>query len=141
KTIEMFDLMTPEAHLFSPLYIMNKPLTLVELGEAMGKSKTVMSISIRSLLYKNMVTRVWSQGVRKDLYQESAPLLKTFMQTYMNKWIYASSSQKEDLENIKKMVHAVPQTKRDAAFKNMENRLDEMIIFHEQIEKTFQQIF
>ncbi|HLR09744.1 MAG TPA: MarR family transcriptional regulator [Bacillota bacterium] len=140
KTIEMFDLTTSEAHLFAHLYIKNKPLTLDEMGEAMGKSKAAMSTSVRSLLDMNLVTRVWKKGVRKDLYKANNPLFKTFMQTYLNKWIDATGSQKEALEKIRKCILAEQTKEQKEAFQNIERRLEEMITFHEQIMKTFQRI-
>src|SRR5699024_3040882 len=140
KTIEMFDLTTSEAHLFAHLYIKNKPLTLDDMGEAMGKSKAAMSTSVRSLLDMNLVTGVWKKGVRKDLYKANNPLFKTFMKTYLNNKIDNTDSQKEAIETIRKYILAEQTKEQKETFQNIERPLEEMITFHEQIMKTAQRI-
>lgn len=64
KTIELFGLTPAEARLFVYLYLQEEPQTLDEMGEALGKSKTSMSTSIRSLSDSNLVTRVWKKKRR-----------------------------------------------------------------------------
>ena len=79
KTITMFNLNPSEARLFATLYIHESPMTLDQLGEALGKSKTTVSSGIRTLLELNLVDRVWKKGVRKDLYKTDDNLFHKFI--------------------------------------------------------------
>ncbi|GGJ92280.1 HTH-type transcriptional repressor OpcR [Lentibacillus kapialis] len=133
KTIEMFGLSPLEARLFVYLYLQNQPKTLDEMAEALGKSKTSMSTSIRSLSDAKLVTLVWKKGVRKDLYEANSQLFKLFMSNYVNKWISASNHQKKTLEKIQqKLDHNDTEQSREIA-----DHLNDIIHFHEQIESSF----
>ena len=58
KTIELFGLSTLESRFFYYMYLVDGPKTLDEMSEALGKSKTAMSTSIRSLAEFNLVSQV-----------------------------------------------------------------------------------
>lgn len=137
KTIGMFGLTTLEARLFVFLYLSDEPMTLDEMSEALGKSKTSMSTSMRSLSDLNLVTRVWKKGVRKDLYQANSQLFKSFMSLYINKWIDVASHQKEKLKDIDTMVNEGEQADERA---NLANRVEDIINFHSQLEQLFKAI-
>ncbi len=100
KTIELFGLTTLEARLFAYLYLSEDAMTLDEMSEALGKSKASISTNIRSLAELNLVTRVWKKGVRKDLYEANSQLFKTFMTSYLRKWVDVARRQKSSLEEI-----------------------------------------
>lgn len=72
----MFSLNKTEAQLFVTLYLNGAPMTLNEMRDALGKSKTAMSYSIRRLLEFNLVERVFQKGVRQDLYEARQDLYK-----------------------------------------------------------------
>lgn len=131
KTIEMFGLTPLEARLFVHLYFRVKPMTLDEMGEALGKSKTSMSTSVRNLSDLNLVTRVWKKGVRKDLYEANSNLFKTFMDTYIHKWIDAVDHQKESLEKI------AQNHEQDT---EIHQQLTKIIDFHKDVEASFRTI-
>ncbi|MBT2215325.1 transcriptional regulator [Virgibacillus dakarensis] len=139
KTIEMFDLSPAGARLFAFLYLKEHPMTLDEMSEALGKSKTSMSTSVRNLLDLNLVTRVWRKGVRKDLYQANTHLFKSFMNASIAKWIDATSHQRESLEEMfdKVQLQRIDE-KHNKELVTLENRLKQIIEFHQQIEKAFQ---
>ncbi|WP_106498099.1 GbsR/MarR family transcriptional regulator [Lentibacillus sp. Marseille-P4043] len=138
KTIEMFDLSSSEARLFAFLYLREHPMTLDEMSESLGKSKTSMSTSVRSLLDLNLVTRVWRKGVRKDLYQANTHLFKSFMNASITKWIDATNHQRDSLEELVEKVksqHSDQQGNKELVA--IENQLTLIIEFHQQIEKAF----
>lgn len=141
KTIQLFGLTSLEARLFSYLYLADEPLTLDEMSEAMGKSKTTISTNIRNLLELNLVTRVWKKGVRKDLYEAKVQLYRSFMNFYVNKWMDATVNQKESLEET---FHQFEQLKQrvnnQEEMADIESKLNDFIHFHLQLEKLFQQI-
>lgn len=138
KTIEMFGLTTLESRLFTYLYLSKKPLTLDEMSDALGKSKTSMSTSIRSLSELNLVTRVWQKGIRKDLYQANTQLFKTFMSGYLSKWIDASNRQRISLEDIYQSIDQDNKNQED--IKHIDNRLIDLIEFHKDMEILFRNI-
>lgn len=142
KTIEMFGLTTLEARLFAYLYLSEDAMTLDEMSEALGKSKTSISTNIRSLAELNLVTRVWKKGVRKDLYEANSQLFKTFMTSYHRKWVDVARRQKSSLEEINnyyinQINHGITQTEEQVC---ITKRLNEIIIFHDQIETLFKDL-
>lgn len=139
KTIEMFDLSPMEARVFSYLYLADDALTLDELGEALGKSKTSMSNSIRNLADLNLVTQVWKKGVRKDLYQANTHLFKSFMTSYINKWIEAVNYQKDNLETIREQARRSGVRLPDEEG-TKEEKLSAIIEFHQDVETLFRKI-
>jgi len=143
KTIEMFGLSTLEARLFAYLYLTNKPMTLDEMSEALGKSKTSMSTGIRSLADLNLVSQVWKKGVRKDLYLANSQPFKNFLNSYVSKWADATSRQKEALEEIKRWTSEKKEvivSGDDIDHIQLTKRLDEIIDFHHQLETLFRDL-
>ncbi|SEQ41266.1 DNA-binding transcriptional regulator GbsR, MarR family [Virgibacillus subterraneus] len=134
KTIEMFGLTPLESRLFAYMYLVEKPMTLDEMSNGLGKSKTSMSTSIRSLSDLNLVTLVWKKGVRKDLYEANTELFKNFMSFYVNKWFDAVNHQKDSLEEIiKKLKQHETEHEPDTY-----EKLLKIINFHKQVESSFQ---
>ncbi|WP_040206747.1 GbsR/MarR family transcriptional regulator [Neobacillus jeddahensis] len=72
--------------LYGALYFQEGPLTLDEMKDELGMSKTSMSTSVRSLLELKMVGKVWKKGVRKDLYQAEPDWYQTFIDFFSIKW-------------------------------------------------------
>lgn len=105
------------------------------MSEALGNSKTTMSNSVRSLLAANLIRRVWRKGERKNLYVANSSLFKSFMQTYKNKWSESIEHQTEALQLLKQEMRANSKTAN-----NLEDRLDEMITFHELLQQVFNDI-
>lgn len=134
KTVEMFSLSTSDAQLFAFLYLSKTPLTLDEMSEALGKSKTSVSTSARSLVDSNLATRVWQKGVRKDLYQASPHLFKSFMNASVTKWIDFANQQRVSLEELLEILQG------DEASETLEEPLEHIIEFHQQIEEAFQKM-
>lgn len=140
KTIEQFGLNPLEARLFSYLYLSNKALTLDEMSEGLGKSKTAINTNIRSLKEMQLVDQVWKKGIRKDLYQASSSLYKTFMTFYIKRWMEITRGQKRALEFIQDEVTKFESEKPSTDRENFTNRLKEIITFHEQIESVYREV-
>jgi len=78
---------TPSAgRLYGLLFFSDKPLTLDEMKEELGMSKTSMSTSVRSLVDLNMVEKVWVKGERKDLYKIKEDWYQCFFDYFSIKW-------------------------------------------------------
>ena len=137
KTIEMFGLSTLESRLFAYLYLTNQPQTLDEMSEALGKSKTAMSTSIRRLDNLNLVSQVWRKGIRKDLYIANTQLFKVFINFYMRKWVDMTGRQKETLEELNGKADENGSRAEEEERAQLLDRLDEIIDFHSQVENAF----
>ncbi|WP_017187113.1 GbsR/MarR family transcriptional regulator [Alkalibacillus haloalkaliphilus] len=111
-------------------------MTLDDMKNALGKSKTAMSNSIRTLLDYNLVERVWIKGVRKDLYQAEKDLYGKFMKAYVNRWLDAIDRQKSNLQQIEEHIQVDEiQSDRQTSVK-----LKEAIRFHDALEDVFNNI-
>jgi DNA-binding transcriptional regulator GbsR (MarR family) len=72
--------------LWGLLYFQNQPMTLDEMKNELGMSKTSMSTSVRHLMDLNMVDKVWKKGNRKDLYIAEEDWYQTFIDFFSIKW-------------------------------------------------------
>lgn len=77
--------------LYGMLYFQDQPMTLDEMKEETGMSKTSMSTSVRTLMEIKMVDKVWRKGVRKDLYRAERDWHKNFFDYFDIKWRTAIS--------------------------------------------------
>jgi HTH-type transcriptional regulator, osmoprotectant uptake regulator len=136
KTVELFNLTPIEARVFAFLYVKGTPLTLDDLVEELGKSKTSMSNSIRSLVELNLVKRVWKKGVRKDLFLANTQLYKHFMSLYMKKWIDQVEDRKEALMEINKEIQQLPEKKDQDV---IQDKLNSLIAFHIKLDQFFKE--
>ncbi|UJL47571.1 MarR family transcriptional regulator [Virgibacillus sp. NKC19-16] len=140
KTVGNFGLSPVEARLFAYLYLSEEPLTLDDMSEALGKSKTSMSTSIRSLSDLNLVTRVWKKGVRKDLYQANNQLFKTFMNSYINKWLDTTKHQKDALEDNKHLINEKKKKESSEELTTLDKRTHDILQFHILVENLFRKM-
>ncbi|KAB8126210.1 hypothetical protein F9U64_20415 [Gracilibacillus oryzae] len=136
KTLEMFSLNKTEAQLFVTLYLNNGPMTLDDMKEELGKSKTAMSYAIRRLLEFNLVERVWQKGIRKDLYEAREDLYKKFMKTYVNRWLESLNRQMNNLSDIKEELNDSNLELKSS----FEHKINEAISFHRSLEEVFAKI-
>lgn len=131
KTIEMFGLSPTDARLFTILYLNQQPMTLDEMSQVTGKSKTSVNTGIRTLIDLNLVKQVWKKGVRKNLYTSVEDLYQRFMQAYLSKWISHINIQKQT-------IHAIQEKANHRDQGNLiEDRINKMIEFHSLIEGSF----
>src|SRR5699024_3361960 len=141
KTIELFGLSTLESRLFSFMYLENRPLTLDDMSEALGKSKTAMSTGIRSLAKLNLVSQVWKKGERKDLYIANSELLHSFADFYLNQWINSTNRQRKVLEDFKDNTDKQWDKNEDSKERErFFNKLGAIIAFHGELAEAFQKI-
>ncbi|UOR13208.1 GbsR/MarR family transcriptional regulator [Halobacillus amylolyticus] len=141
KTLEMFGLSPGDARLFVTLYIHRTPMTLDEMSEALGKSKTSMSTGVRNLADQGLVERVWKKGFRKDLYKADENLYSKFMNTYIKKWLTASHEQMVTLQSLDNQMEADSDEKeRPYEVAQLQKRVDDMIRFHRLISEAFKEI-
>jgi DNA-binding transcriptional regulator GbsR (MarR family) len=100
---------TPSAgRLYGLLFFSDKPLTLDEMKEELGMSKTSMSNSIKSLLDLNMVEKVWVKGARRDLYTIKEDWYQCFFDFFKIKWRTAimmnSSAMEKSIAKLNELI-------------------------------------
>ena len=61
ENIDLYGITDSIGRLYGTLYFSNEPLTLDEMREALGMSKTSMSTGVRTLLETKMVRKVWKK--------------------------------------------------------------------------------
>ncbi|MFD2639455.1 GbsR/MarR family transcriptional regulator [Piscibacillus salipiscarius] len=135
KTLEMFSLNQTEAQLFVTLFFNDEPMTLDDMKDALGRSKTAMSNATRTLLDFNLIERVFIKGARKDLYQAKKDLYDKFMKTYVSRWLSAIDQQLSSLDSIQSQVQ-----ESNINSDSLDNKLTEAIKFHRSLEEVFKQI-
>lgn len=86
QNIHLFGQPPSAGRQYSMLFFENKPMTLDEMADELGMSKTSMSTSIRSLAESKLVERVWERGVRKDLYEVNDDWYQNFIDTFSLRW-------------------------------------------------------
>lgn len=86
KNMNLYGVTDSVGRLYGMLYFQNHPMTLDEMKEELGMSKTSMSTSVRALLELKMVEKVWKKGCRKDLYEAEEDWYQTFIDFFTIKW-------------------------------------------------------
>jgi len=86
NTMDLYGIPPSIGRLYATLYFSDGPMTLDELKEAMGMSKTSMSTGVRKLENDHFINKVWEKGVRKDLYEAQTDFFKSFVAFYCKMW-------------------------------------------------------
>lgn len=68
ENMNAFGLSATVGRVLGIIHMNRKPMTLGELSEATGMSKTRMSQVVREMLDLNIAEKVYEKGIRKDLY-------------------------------------------------------------------------
>lgn len=134
KTLELFDISPSDSRLFTILFLNHQPMTLDEMSQTTGKSKTTVNTGIRNLSDLNLVKQVWKKGIRKDLYTTTDDLFQRFMHYYLDRWLSHTSMQKQSLSSIEDRINNRPQGEL------IEDKVKQMLVFHELLEKAFTQL-
>ncbi|WP_301107758.1 GbsR/MarR family transcriptional regulator [Sporosarcina sp.] len=86
QNIHLYGLTPSAGRQFGTMFFNDEPLTLDEMTEKLGMSKTSMSTSVRSLSDLKLVERAWKRGVRKDLYKVKDDWYQSFIDLFSIKW-------------------------------------------------------
>jgi DNA-binding transcriptional regulator GbsR (MarR family) len=143
KTFEMFGLTPVESQLFIYLYLTDRLQTLDDMSEALGKSKTSMSTSVRKLADLNLVSQVWKRGVRKDLYTSTDQTFSTLVNVYMQNLTDTVRRQKEALEELElKVRHHNHNNVSAEEMSDTEllDKLNNIIGFHTDLQNIFKHL-
>ena len=86
QNIHLYGLTPSTGRQYGTMFFHNEPLTLDDMTEELGMSKTSMSTSVRALSDLKLVERAWKRGVRKDLYQVTDDWYQSFIDLFSTKW-------------------------------------------------------
>src|SRR5690606_25246536 len=107
KNMDLYGITLSIGHLYGNMYFNRFPVTLDEMSQTMGLSKTSISTGMRTLTDLKMINKVWGKGSRKDLYEVDSDWHQNFTDYFSIKWRKAvemnSSVLKKSLAEIVKM--------------------------------------
>jgi DNA-binding transcriptional regulator GbsR (MarR family) len=86
QNMTLYGITPSVGRLYGMLYFSEDPMTLDDMKDELGMSKTSMSTSVRQLQELKMVEKVWKKGVRKDLYESSDDWYQSFTDLFSIKW-------------------------------------------------------
>ncbi len=128
KTMDLYGVPPSIGRLYSMLYFSDEPLTLDELRDDMGMSKTSMSTGVRRLEKNKMVRKVWKRGVRKHLYEGETDFFNNFVNFFVPMWRREIEVNLEAIEKSEPELKALCQSDkedvRETAVKDLK-KLDE----------------
>jgi DNA-binding transcriptional regulator GbsR (MarR family) len=86
RNMDLYGVTHSFGRLYGTMYFHDVPMTLDDMGKALGMSKTSMSAGVKVLSDLNMVEKVWIKGERKDRYKVEEDWYQTFFDFFMIKW-------------------------------------------------------
>ncbi|MFD1955239.1 GbsR/MarR family transcriptional regulator [Paenibacillus thailandensis] len=92
KNMDLYGITLSVGHLYGYMYFSEKPVTLDDLSQKTGMSKTSMSTGVRTLMDLKMIDKVWGKGSRKDLYEAAPDWHQNFCDYFSIKWRKAVES-------------------------------------------------
>nr|WP_078430747.1 GbsR/MarR family transcriptional regulator [Alkalihalobacterium alkalinitrilicum] len=84
--MKLYGVPSTVGRLLGTIYYNRKPMTLDEMTEEIGMSKTRMSQAIRELTELNLAEKVFEKGVRKDIYTVEQDYYQTFISLFSSNW-------------------------------------------------------
>lgn len=94
ENMHTFGISTTVGRVLGTIYMNRKPMTLDELSESIGMSKTRMSQVVREMLDLNIAEKVFEKGVRKDMYNVERDYYQTFISLFTSNWRKAINKSK-----------------------------------------------
>ncbi|MFC4808074.1 GbsR/MarR family transcriptional regulator [Paenibacillus sp. GCM10023250] len=110
KNMDLYGITLSIGHLYGYMYFQTKPITLDQMSEKMGMSKTSMSTGMRTLMDLKMIDKVWGKGSRKDFYEVVPDWHKNFVDFFSIKWRKAVESNMASLEKSLREIRQLRQS-------------------------------
>ncbi|MDQ0193827.1 GbsR/MarR family transcriptional regulator [Paenibacillus wynnii] len=107
KNMDLYGITLSIGHLYGYMYFNQGPVTLDELSQTMGMSKTSMSTGVRTLLDLKMIDKVWGKGTRKDLFEVEPDWYQNFSDYFSIKWRKAVEGNMAALSKTLKEIHSM----------------------------------
>lgn len=117
KNMDLYGITLSIGHLYGNMYFNQEPVTLDEMSETMGMSKTSMSTGMRTLHDLKMINKVWGKGSRKDLYEVEPDWHRNFTDFFTIKWRKAVEQNMNVMQrSLKDIAVMMEQYEADEAF-------------------------
>jgi DNA-binding transcriptional regulator GbsR (MarR family) len=117
KNMDLYGITLSIGHLYGNMYFNQEPVTLDEMSETMGMSKTTMSTGMRTLHDLKMINKVWGKGSRKDLYEVEPDWHQNFADFFTIKWRKAVEQNMNVMHrSLKEIAGMMEQYAEDEAF-------------------------
>ncbi|WP_308639894.1 GbsR/MarR family transcriptional regulator [Paenibacillus silvisoli] len=107
KNMDLYGVTLSIGHLYGYMFFRNSPITLDQMSETMGMSKTSMSTGMRTLMDLKMIDKVWGKGSRKDFYEVVPDWHQNFTDFFSIKWRKAVESNMASLQKSLKEIRAL----------------------------------
>jgi DNA-binding transcriptional regulator GbsR (MarR family) len=105
NNMDLYGITLSIGHLYGNMYFHDGPVTLDDMGEQMGLSKTSISTGMRTLVDLKMVGKVWGKGSRKDLYEVEPDWHQNFVDFFSIKWRKSLEMNKQSLNKSLAEIH------------------------------------
>ena len=115
KNINLYGMTPSIGRLYGKIFFSDEPMTLDQMREALGMSKTSMSTGVRALTEMKMVEPAFKKGERKDLYKSEEDWYKSFTSLFSNRWRHHTESNIEEAEEAMKELRKIQSSIHDAA--------------------------
>ncbi|RKQ34563.1 GbsR/MarR family transcriptional regulator [Oceanobacillus halophilus] len=102
-----FGVSTSVGRVLGIIYMHQDAMTLDELSEETGMSKTRMSQVVREMIDLNIAERVFKKGVRKDLFQVEEDYYQTFISLFTSTWQKAINRSRTFEQRIKNKLEEI----------------------------------
>lgn len=127
KNMNLYGITPSVGRLYGVLYFADEPMTLDDMRDALGMSKTSMSTGVRALFDMKMVQPAYKKGVRKDLYQSEEDWYKSFTALFGNRWRKQTERNIEETkETIDIMENLLKETNDPALQTKIERDLEKL---------------
>ena len=86
ENMRTYGIPTTVGRVLGIIYMNRAPMTLDQLSESTGMSKTRMSQVVREMVDYNIANKVFEKGVRKDMYTVEQDYYQTFISLFTSSW-------------------------------------------------------
>jgi DNA-binding transcriptional regulator GbsR (MarR family) len=140
ENMDLYGITLSIGHLYGNMYFNREPVTLDEMSQTMGMSKTSMSTGMRTLHDLKMINKVWGKGSRKDLYEVEPNWHQNFTDYFSIKWRKAVEQNMSALNRSMKEIDALKlQYESEQAFldvlENDTQKIDEALKYYKWLDR------
>ncbi|WP_417891411.1 GbsR/MarR family transcriptional regulator [Bacillus alkalicola] len=127
KNMTLYGITPSIGRLYGSLYFSEEPMTLDDMRDSLGMSKTSMSTGVRTLSDMKMVEPVFKRGIRKDLYRTEKDWYKSFTALFSRQWKKGTETNIEEADEAKMELEQLYKETEDEELKEkIENDLERL---------------
>jgi DNA-binding transcriptional regulator GbsR (MarR family) len=139
QNMDLYGINSSMGRLYGTMLFQHEAMTLDEMTDALGMSKTSMSTGVRALLEIDMVQRTWKKGVRKDLYMVEEDWYKTFIELFTTRWRKGIEMNEEEITEASQDLIELASSTTDEELKALIeldlNRLEHAMEYYDWLER------